>query len=368
MLADIEAGKVGVVLAGTIISKAEYLGHTVNFRSHKESYKDKRGIPNPEDEWLIFENTHEAIVDPETWALAQRVKQTVRRTDGTGIANPLTGLVYCADCGHKMHNHKSVSRAKERGREADPVSGLYPFDHYDCATYYKTSHREQPECTGHYINTHVLRALILESIQLASKYAISNQDEFMRKVREASSIQQAEAAKELKRKLGKAERRVKDLNALLKKLYESYATGKLPEKRYEVLSADYEQEQANLEQFIEDSKKNIAAFDDDTDRAEQFLELASKYTDFSVLTAPMINEFIDKIVVHAPDKSSGEREQEIEIYLKFIGKFDVPLPEPTPEEMAAQEEERERRAKHREYMREYYRKRKQKQQTKQNIA
>ena len=76
-----------------ILSKAEYLGHTVNFRSHKESYKDKRGIPNPEDEWLIFENTHEAIVDPETWALAQRVKQTVRRTDGTGIANPLTGLV-----------------------------------------------------------------------------------------------------------------------------------------------------------------------------------------------------------------------------------------------------------------------------------
>ena len=174
----------------------------------------------------------------------------------------------------------------------------------------------------------------------------------MQRVREASSIQQAAAAKELKRKLGKAERRVKELDTLLKKLYESYATGKLPEKRYELLSADYEQEQAELEQFIEDSKNDIAAFDD-TDRAGQFLELARKYTDFSVLTAPMINEFIDRIIVHAPDKSSGEREQEIEIYLKFIGKFDVPLPEPTPEEIAAEEARRKR---HEAYLRSYARK------------
>ena len=326
-----------------ILAKPEYMGHTVNFRSHKESYKDKQRVPNPKEEWLIFENTHEAIVDPETWQLAQRVRQTVRRTDSTGIANPLTGLVYCGDCGRKMYNHKCVARALKHGREPDPVSGLYPYDHYDCATYSETRNREHPECFGHYINTRNLRALILDAIQLASKYAIANQDEFMQRVREASSIRQAEAAKELKRKLGKAERRVKELDGLLKKLYESYATGKLPEKRYELLSADYEQEQAELEQFIENSKKDIAAFDDDTDRAEQFLELARKYTDFSVLTTPMINEFIDRIVVHAPDKSSGERVQEIEIYLKFIGKFDVPLPEPTPEEIAAEEARRKRR-------------------------
>ena len=278
------------------------------------------------------------------------MKRTVRRTDSTGIANPLTGLVYCADCGKRMYNHKCASRARREGREPDPVSGLYPADNYNCSTYYQTHRREQPECTGHYINTHVLRALILDAIQLASKYAIANQDEFMRKVREASTLQQAEAAKALKRKLGKAERRVKELDTLLKKLYESYATGKMPEKRYELLSAEYEQEQAELEQFIEESKNDIASFDDDTDRAEQFLELARKYTDFSVLTAPMINEFVDKIVVHAPDKSSGEREQEIEIYLKFIGKFDVPLPEPTPEEIAAEEARRKR---HETYRRSY---------------
>ena len=335
-----------------LLSRPEYMGHTVNFRTHKESYKDKRSVFIPPEDWLIFENTHEAIVDPGTWELAQRVKRTVRRTDSTGIANPLTGLVYCADCGKRMYNHKCAARARREGREPDPVSGLYPADNYNCSTYYLTHRREQPECTGHYINTHVLRALILDAIQLASKYAIANQDEFMRKVREASTLQQAEAAKALKRKLGKAERRVKELDTLLKKLYESYATGKMPEKRYELLSAEYEQEQAELEHFIEESKNDIASFDDDTDRAEQFLELARKYTDFSVLTAPMINEFVDKIVVHAPDKSSGEREQEIEIYLKFIGKFDVPLPEPTPEEIAAGEARRKR---HETYRRSYAR-------------
>ena len=138
----------------------------------------------------------------------------------------------------------------------------------------------------------------------------------------------------------------------------------MPEKRYELLSADYEQEQAELERFIGASKNDIAAFEDDTDRAEQFLALARKYTDFSVLTTPMINEFIDRIVVHAPDKSSGEREQEIEIYLKFIGKFDVPLPEPTPEEIAAEEARRKR---HEAYLRSYARKKERERQIKEGL-
>lgn len=198
-----------------------------------------------------------------------------------------------------------------------------------------------------------MRALILEAIRLSSEYAIANEDEFLRKVREASSIRQVESAKELRHKLGRAERRVSELDTLLKKLYESYATGKLPEKRYELLSADYEHEQADLEEFVKNSKHDIEVFEEDTGRAEQFLELVKKYTDFSVLTAPMINEFVDKMLVHAPDKSSGERVQEIEIYLKFIGKFDVPLPEPTPEEIVAEEARRKR---HEAYLRSYAKK------------
>lgn len=111
-----------------IFMKPEYIGHTVNLRSYKESYIDKRAIRRPPEEWTVFENTHEAIVDPETWKLAQRIRKTVRRTDSTGQANPLTGLVFCADCGAKMYNHRKKSFSEREGRGIDPVTGLYPYD------------------------------------------------------------------------------------------------------------------------------------------------------------------------------------------------------------------------------------------------
>ena len=187
-----------------IIGKPEYMGHTVNFRSYKESYKDKHAIKRPPEDWLIFENTHEAIVDPETWALAQQARRTVHRTDSTGEANPLTGLVYCSDCGAKMYNHRGRHQAEKENRGKDPVSGLYPYDHYDCSTYALTFHRTSTRCFSHYISTKALRALILDTIHAASVYAIENKAEFIRRVREASEIRQSEAAKDLKRKIAKA--------------------------------------------------------------------------------------------------------------------------------------------------------------------
>lgn len=334
-----------------ILSKPEYMGHTVNFRSHKESYKDKRPVMHPAEDWLIFENTHEAIVDPETWRLAQQIKRTVHRADATGEANPLTGLVYCADCGEKMYNHTCKSRADKDNRGPDPVSGLYPFDHYDCALYSRGFRHKGQLCTSHYINTHALRALILETIREASRSAIADRDSFIQKVREASEVRQAEAAKNLKRKISRDKRRVTELDGLIKKLYESYATGKLPEKRYELLSADYEREQAELEETLDREQAELDAFNADTANAEQFLALAGKYTDLTELTTPMIYEFIDKITVHAPDKSSGERVQEVDIYLKFIGKFELPPQKLTPEELAEQEKIQRRREKQRDYYR-----------------
>ena len=124
-----------------ILGKPEYMGHTVNFRSYKESYKDKRAIRRPPEEWTVFENTHETIVDPETWELAKRVRKAVRRTDSTGQANPLTGLVFCADCGAKMYNHRKRSLSEKEGRGIDPVTGLYPYDSYECSTFSLTSNR-----------------------------------------------------------------------------------------------------------------------------------------------------------------------------------------------------------------------------------
>lgn len=331
-----------------ILAKPEYMGHTVNFRSYKESYKDKKAILRPPEEWTVFENTHEAIVDSETWQLAQQVRRTVRRIDSTGTANPLTGLVFCADCGEKMHNHRGRRQAEKENRGKDPVSGLYPYDHYECAVYNRTARRVERHCHSHYISTKALRALILDTIRMVSTYAISDEDAFIRRVREASEVRQKEAAKELERKVRKAKKRSAELDGLIKKLYEAYATGKLPEKRFTTLSAEYEQEQAELEAVIAEDEDRLTAYEADTDRVDQFLALARKYTDFSVLTNQMILEFVDKIIVHTPVKVDGEREQEVEIYLKFIGKFDVPMPEPTPEEFAEQEKQRQRRAYYRE--------------------
>ena len=326
-------------IVGKILSKPEYMGHTVNFRSHKESYKDKTSVPNPQEEWLIFEDTHEAIVDKETWELAQKLRKTPKRIDTIGEANPLTGLLYCADCGEKMYNHRSKGNAEK---------GNYPSDFFDCSAYTLAHQKRTTACCGHYITTKALRTLILETIRTASTFAIANQDEFMEKVRSASQIRQAEAAKETKRKLNKDRKRITELDNIIKKLYESFAVGRISDERFDSLLAEYEAEQKSLVASVGDAEQRLSCFEEDTDRAAQFLTLAKKYTDFSELTTPMINEFIDKILVHAPEKIDGDRVQEVEIYLKFIGRFDLPEPELTLEEAKRQEQLHRHRIKSRE--------------------
>lgn len=328
---------------GSILSKPEYMGHTVNFRTTKKSYRDKRVKNDPAD-WLIFENTHEAIIDPEMWRLAQQVKKTVRRTDTTGVANPLTGLVFCADCGAKMYNHRGRS-TKANGKE-------YFNDNYNCSTYCLSIERETKECFSHSVSTKALNTLVLETIRTTASYAIQNRNEFFRKVRSISQLRQQEAAKELRRRVSKASRRIAELDTLIKKLYETYAMGKLEEQRFDLLCAEYEKEQAELKQTSAAEQAELDRYDENTDRADRFLAMAKRYTDFSALTPAMLNEFVEKIVVHAPDRSSGERVQEIDIHLNFIGQFEVPMPEPTPEELAAEEKRRMKRKKdHEKYLR-----------------
>ena len=332
-----------------ILAKPEYMGHTVNFRSRKESHKEKYGKKLPPEDWLIFENTHEAIIDSATWQLAQELRKTKRRMDTTGEANPLTGLVYCADCGARMYNHRGRT-AGGKTQSVDPETGLYPTDHYECSTYMKTHHRAEKICFSHYINTRPMRMLILDTIRAASAYAIQNEGEFIERVREASEVRQKEAAKDLRRKIARARKRADELDMLIKKLYESYAKEQITEERFTVMIADYEKEQADLKAIVETDQAELDAYNVDTERIEQFMALARKYTDFSVLTNSMIFEFIDKIIVHAAYKDKyGDRCQEVEIYLNFIGKFEVPAPEPTPAELAEQEKRRKLRA--------YYRKR-----------
>ena len=225
-----------------------------------------------------------------------------------------------------MTNHRSKG-----GTENNP----YPSDFYDCSTYTLAHQKRTHACSGHYIRTKAVRELVLETIRTASAFAIANQDEFMKKVRSASQIRQAEVAKDTKRKLNKDRRRIAELDTIIKKLYESFAIGRITDERFDTLLAEYEAEQKALVTSVSEAESHLSSFEEDTDRAAQFHSLAKKYTDFSELTTPMINEFIEKIIVHAPEKIDGDRVQEVEIYLKFIGRFELPEPELTPEQRLA---------------------------------
>lgn len=315
-----------------ILKRPEYMGYTVNFRTTSKSYKEKKNIINTPDKWAVFENTQEAIVDSETWHLAQKLIGTPRRSDTIGEANPLTGLVFCADCGAKMYNHRSRPYTNQDGRK---IPG---FDGYDCSTHKLSRRRVEGSCCSHHISTKALRELILYTIREVSRFAIADKEAFMKKVQEASAIQQEQSVKEIKRKLNKDKHRFDELNVLYKKLYESYAVGRIPEDKFEALSGEYLAEQKTLEGEIAEAERQINEFTANKSNAEAFLALAEKYTDFTELTTPMLNEFVDKILVHAPQRVGRDRVQDVEIYLNFIGKFDAPVEErePTAEELEQQ--------------------------------
>lgn len=340
-----------------ILSKPEYMGHTVNFRSYKESYKDKRAKKTPKEDWVIFKNTQEAIVSEEMWNKVQGLRKTARRTDTVGEANPFTGLLYCADCGAKMYNHRGGA-GRARNWKGELNGKRRPDrDEYNCSTYNLSRQSYDKQCSQHYIRTEVVRKLVLETIKAVSDYVITNEEEFINRIYSSSRDKQKESIKFLKRKIAQDTKRVNELNMLMKKLYEDNISGKLSDKRFEFMLSEFENEQDTLEISMENAKAEIEKYESDTVRADKFIELVKRYTDFSELTTPMLNEFVEKILVHEADYSSGERVQEVEIYLNFIGKFELPVKEPTAEEIAEHEKLKARRAKKAEYNRRYMEKR-----------
>lgn len=340
-----------------ILSKPEYMGHTVNFRSYKESYKDKRAKKTPKEDWVIFKNTQEAIVSEEMWNKVQGLRKTARRTDTVGEANPFTGLLYCADCGAKMYNHRGGA-GRARNWKGELNGKRRPDrDEYNCSTYNLSRQSYDKQCSQHYIRTEVVRKLVLETIRAVSDYVITNEEEFINRIYSSSRDKQKESIKSLKRKIAQDTKRVNELNMLMKKLYEDNISGKLSDKRFEFMLSEFENEQDTLKISMENAKAEIEKYESDTVRADKFIELVKRYTDFSELTTPMLNEFVEKILVHEADYSSGERVQEVEIYLNFIGKFELPVKEPTAEEIAEHEKMKARRAKKAEYNRRYMEKR-----------
>ena len=327
------------VTVSNILQRLEYMGHTVNFRSSKNGLKAKRQT-KPQEEWLVFKDTHEAIIPEDRWQLVQCVLAVRRRTDSTGEANPLTGKLYYAECGAKLNNHRS--RAKQTGRESD--------DYYDCPTYSQS----KGDCCCHYVTTAFIRSVLLQMIRSVSQYAISDEAAFADQVRALSEVRHADAVKDMTAEATKARKRIAELDTIIQKLYESYALGKTPESRFNLLSSTYEKEQVQLKDKLAQTETALATYHADTTNIEAFMALARQYRDTEELTASVINSFIDRVVVHAPHKVNGQRHVQIDIVFRFIGCFTVPVaPTILTEEQLREEAKRarERERNHQKYLR-----------------
>jgi DNA invertase Pin-like site-specific DNA recombinase len=302
-----------------IVSRPEYAGHTVNLRTEKGHFKDKKTTWKPKEEWLVFENTHEAIVEQATWDAAQKCRTVKRRTDTFGEANPLTGILHCADCGRRMYNHRTnpyETTNAGTGRQR----GMKSRDIYVCSLY--QIHRG--DCTMHYITAGHASELILDAVRGAVAHALSDGEGFTEAVRAASALRQGEAAKSHGKQIARNERRIAELDTLFRKTYEDYAAGRLGEKRFAQLSGGYEAEQETLERQTAELKAELDEFDRDSGRADGFIELAKRYAEIPELTAPILHEFVEKVVVHEAVKTDGGREQEVEIHLNHIGRYTPP--------------------------------------------
>ena len=266
-----------------ILEKREYLGHTINFKTRKH-FKDKKSHYVPEDEWTIFENTHEAIIDQQTFDLVQKIRGNVRRyPDGWGEAAPLTGLLYCADCGGKMYVHRTNNGKR--------------ISQYTCSQYSKVPVGKL--CTTqHRINEDVVLSLVSEMLKAIAEYAKHDRAEFVRVVQEAQSSQQTAEVKKQRIRLATAKQRVSELEVLLCKIYEDNILGKLSDSRYATLDAQYEKEQSELTAEISALEKAVKSYEKHEKDADRFIALIDKYENFDKLTIAMLNEFIEKILVH----------------------------------------------------------------------
>ena len=334
-----------------MLEKPEYMGDTVNFRTKKLSYKDKTAVRNDSDEIVVFTDTHEAIIDRKTWYMVQELRKTKRRINTEGETNPFVGKIFCADCGGKMHYRNEGKRAGRNWRGLPDGSVRTTPACYNCGNYNNSHDQSGKVCCSHNIQAKVIDQLVLETIQYACKSVRMDERAFVESIRSASEIREQSEAKKLKAALKHQEKRYAELDILLKKVYEDNALGRLPDKRYEMLSAGYEKEQAELEQSIKTCREQLTQYDEDTDRTEEFLALVHKYTDITELTPVIINEFVDKILVHKAEKIDGERVMEIEIYLNFIGKVELPAQELTEEELAEIKEKQRLRERNAMYQR-----------------
>ena len=317
-----------------ILKKREYLGHTVNFKTRKH-FKDKKSHYVDESEWTIFENTHEAIIDQETFDNVQRIRGNARRyPDGFGEAHPLTGLMYCADCGGKMYVHRTYN-----GKRV-PQYTCGQYGKYPIGSLCPTQHR---------IKAEAVLTLIADMLRAIAEYSKNDRAEFIRTVQETQAAQQTADISKKRKRLAAAQKRAGELEKLICKIYEDNALGKLPDARYEALDAQYAKEQDALNAEITELEKAVTGYEQSRKSAEKFIALIDKYENFDTLTNTMLNEFVEKILVHERSrKGSQDTTQEIEIYFNFLGRYIPPSLQPVPltpeeqEELRKKEERKDR--------------------------
>ncbi len=295
-----------------ILSKQEYCGDTVNFRSTTKSFKNKKKIERPPEEWQIFKNTHPAIIDREVFALVQELRKHRRRPTKSGIVSPFSGLLYCADCGEKLYYSVTNNYKREQA-------------YFFCSSYRKNSE----VCSAHYIREKVVEQIVLESMQRTLLNVQAFEKEFARKQMDCYTEDKKKQLAAKHRELSRAKKRIAEIDTLIQKIYEDNASGKLSDERYATLSLSYEEEQKTLKAAVPELQSFLETETDKTESLQRFIQKVKQITELKVLTPELIHEFVDKIVVYAPRYLDGKRVQLLDIYYSGVGI----LHELTPEEM-----------------------------------
>ncbi len=290
-----------------ILSRMEYIGHTVNFKTYRKSYKNKKQMHNDPSEWRIFKNTHEAIVDEAVFEIVQKIRDGRRRVTPMGEMPVLSGMLFCADCGKKLY--------QVRGRRNLPQK-----EYIVCSTYRKI----KGGCSSHQIRNEVLERLLLEGIQAVTAYAREHETDFVELVTQKSQTELDKSLRDGKRELEQAQARIRKLDEIIQRLYEDNLEGKISDERFARMTANYEEEQKGLESRVAELKKLLAAEKDRSVNVDHFLTLVRKYTDVKELTAEIVREFVEKVYVYQTERIDGQKVQRIRIVWNCIGEFTPP--------------------------------------------
>lgn len=301
---------------GYILNRREYLGHTVLGKTTRDNFKTKRKRIANEDELLVFYNTHEAIIDQETYDKAQRMgKRVSPRRNSEKPAHRLSGLLYCADCGSRL---AYINSKPKDGKIYDSNQA------FRCSRYHNKYH----SCTGHYIKASTIEMLIYQATKRVSQYVLKDEKEFVEQLKAQYELQCEKDNTDDKKELLEAKRRMMDLDDLIKGLYENFTLGRLPERQFNRLMTEYDTEQSSLEQRISELETATERISTKAVQIDKFVRLVKKYRDFEELTTPMLNDFIEKVVIHeAEGGRTKDRTQQVDIYFNFIGNFVLPLSE-----------------------------------------